>query len=112
MYWLHIYAWFPGSKNGFICSLIIFDNLHYLFENACCQPLTIHQYRHQSDEYRHELSSGPFRLSVSIFTSNLAAEYEPCPRTVNSAMKANIVIEKKKPGIMALYPEGIANLQD
>ena len=61
-----------------------------------------------------EMSSALVSLTF-IFTSNLAAEfaeYEPRPRTVISAMKADIVREKKKPGIMALYPEGIAILQD
>ena len=63
----------------------------------------------QWDKYRNELSSGLFWHS--FFTSNFDAEYKSCLRTVNSAMKADIVREKK-PGIMVLYPEGNAILQD
>ena len=58
------------------------------------------------NEYRNELSSGS--LGQSIFSSNLAAEKEACLKTVNSAMKADIAREKKKPGIMALYSAGNA----
>ena len=58
------------------------------------------------------MSSSSGSLGPSIFTSNLEAEKEPCPRIVNSAMKADIVRAKKKPGIMALYPEGNAIFQN
>ena len=67
----------------------------------------------QWDGYRKELSSGLFwHSSLPVILAAEFAEYEPRPRTVNSAMKADIVREKKKPGIMTLYPEGIAILQD
>ena len=98
-----------------VVSANVFDDLRYLFENAYGQHLgwmsssicfnisscwfkmasamifLISNYTEINSEkcftmseYRNELSSCPFWRS--IFTNNLAAEYDPCPRTVNSAM--------------------------
>ena len=106
------------NRHKFLSWLVYLQFLFCQFKKASALTFLLSNYTdinserivYQLYEYRNELSSGLFWQT--IFTGNLAAEYEPCPRTVNSAIKADSVREKKKPGIIELYPEGCAILQD
>ena len=113
-----------------VVSVCIFDDLRYLFENACCQVVRMDVIINMHNIFVHSkrqvqwYSRFPIKLIspvkeifqwMNIEMSSVLVSSDSQSLLVILLLKTSHVLGQKtaiKAGIMALYPEGIAILQD